>query len=239
MSKNFILIGASSAISKALIGSLDSTNTVYALTRDASNLNASDYDCHPTVLTTDTSSLSDVSDTIARIAGECHIDGVVNFCGSIVLKPMHLLTEALFRETLDINLMTSFNVAHAVTSHIKKDCQIIFLSTSAAHIGLPNHEAIAAAKYAVEGLSKSIAATYASANIRSNVLAPGLVDSPLSSDIFSSERAKAVSQKMHGLSRLGVPSDISACLRYMLLEATWMTGEVIRIDGGLSTMKSY
>ena len=116
---------------------------------------------------------------------------------------------------------------------------MVFFSTAAAHIGLPNHEAISAAKLAVEGLSKSLAASYSKSNIRSNVIAPGLIDTPLSSMIFNSDKAKATSLAMHGLPRLGQPNDITACLQWMLSEqCQWMTGEVIRIDGGLSTLKS-
>lgn len=105
---------------------------------------------------------------------------------------------------------------------------------------MPNHEAIAAAKAGVEGLSKSIAASYAGQNIRSNVIAPGLVQSNLSTPITNSKRGKALSLSLHGLNRLGEPKDIASMVKWLLdPDNNWMTGEVIRVDGGLSTTKCY
>ena len=238
MMKHYILMGAGSSIARRFMSRLDQSYKVTAMTRDPSLINISDYECNLHVAEINPHNFEEVSDCVAETSDSQHIDGVVNFCGSIVLKPMHLTSYALFKETIDINLMTSFNLAHAVTTYIKKNCHLIFFSTSAAHIGLPNHEAITAAKSAVEGLAKSLAASYAKSNLRCNVIAPGLIETPLSEKIVSSEKARSVSQAMHGLSRLGKPEDIASLLFWMLSdECQWMTGDVIRLDGGLSTVK--
>lgn len=236
--KHYILMGAGSSIARDFMTRLDESYMVTAMTRDASLINVSDYECNLRIAEINPHSFDEVAECIAETSDSQHVDGVVNFCGNIVLKPMHLTSYDLFKQTIDINLMTSFNLAHAVTTYIKKDCHLIFISTSAAHIGLPNHEAITAAKSAVEGLSMSLAASYAKANLRCNVIAPGLIETPLSENITSSEKARSFSQAMHGLSRLGKPQDISSLLFWMLSDdCQWMTGEVIRLDGGLSTMK--
>ena len=117
---------------------------------------------------------------------------------------------------------------------------MVFISTAAASLGLPNHEAIAAAKAGVEGLSRSYAASYAQQNIRSNVIAPGLIESKLAKAIVGSERGKKLSLSLHGLNRLGQPKDVAQLIHWLLQpDNQWMTGETLRIDGGLSTVKSY
>jgi 3-oxoacyl-[acyl-carrier protein] reductase len=233
---NHILMGAGSAIARQFMVQLGVDNNVTAMTRDSSLIDPGDYRCNVSVKEVDPHNFREVSECVRDVAESQSVDGVVNFCGSIVLKPIHLTSYELFKETIDINLMTSFNLAHAVTTHIKKDCNLIFFSTAAAHIGLPNHESIASAKLAVEGLAKSLAASYAKANLRCNVIAPGLVDTPMSECIFRSEKAKEVSKSMHGLDRLGKPKDLVDCLLWML-SSDWMTGSVIIVDGGLSTVK--
>ena len=236
----YVFLGAGSAIAISLMKRLPTTDTVYALTRDASALDAADFECQMHIESVDAVDFSAVASSVSAISEKETVDAVVNFCGSVSLKPMHLLSPQSWQQTLDINLTTAFNLAHAVTTYIKKDCHIILFSTAAAHIGLPNHEAIVAAKSAVEGLSRSLAASYAKSNIRCNVIAPGLVETPLTESIVKSEQARAASLSMHGLNRLGQPQDIADCLYWLLNPATqWMTGEVIRIDGGLSTVKGF
>ena len=107
---------------------------------------------------------------------------------------------------------------------------------AAAQAGVPNHAAIAAAKAGVEGLVRATAATYASRGLRINAVAPGLVETPLTARITGNEAARAASEKMHGLGRIGDPDDIAHAVRY-LLESTWTTGQVLVVDGGLSGVK--
>jgi NAD(P)-dependent dehydrogenase (short-subunit alcohol dehydrogenase family) len=116
---------------------------------------------------------------------------------------------------------------------------IVLASTVAATIGLTNHEAIAAAKGAVNGLVLSAAATYAPRNIRVNAVAPGLVKTPLASRITSSEPALKASTAMHPLGRVGEPDDVAACVAWLLDPATtWVTGQIIGIDGGLGRVRA-
>ena len=234
-----LFVGANSDIAKATIAILQPNPDLVLLTRDTTRLPAEIqqqhecYNCNPCDLT-------EIMSCFESIIKNHQIHSVVNFCGNIMLKPAAMLTHSDWQQTIEINLNTAFNVAHATTKLIKKDCSLIFFSTAAVHLGLPNHEAIAAAKAGIEGLSKSIAASYAKQSIRSNVIAPGLIESNLSTPITKSERGKALSLSLHGLKRLGQPSDIASMVKWLLdPENNWITGEVIRIDGGLSTTKCY
>ena len=168
------------------------------------------------------------------------IDGVVNLVGSILLKPAHATNDEEFRETLDLNLLTAFHVLRSgVKAMRKKGGSVVLMSSAAAAIGLVNHEAVAAAKAGVEGLARSAAATYARFGIRVNVVAPGLVDTPLAARITSNPAALEASQAMHPLGRIGRPDDVASAIAWALdPEQSWVTGQTIGVDGGLSRVRS-
>ena len=168
------------------------------------------------------------------------IHGATNLVGSIILKPAHLTTDEELEETLSLNTRSAFyTVRAAAKAMMASGGSIVLASTVAAQIGLINHEAIATAKGAVNGLVLSAAATYAPKNIRVNAVAPGLVRTPLSSKITSSELALKASTAMHPLGRVGEPDDVAACIAWLLDPATtWVTGQIIGIDGGLGRVKA-
>ncbi|MBN8558433.1 MAG: SDR family oxidoreductase, partial [Burkholderiales bacterium] len=116
---------------------------------------------------------------------------------------------------------------------------IVLCATAAARTGLANHEAIAAAKGGVMGLALSAAATYAGRNIRVNCVAPGLIDTPLAARITSNEAALKASASLHALGRIGRPEDVASGITWLLdPENSWVTGQVIGIDGGLGTVRA-
>lgn len=168
------------------------------------------------------------------------IDGVVNLCGSILLKPAHQTTDAEFFETLAANLHTAFHTVRAASrAMMETGGSIVLASSVAARIGLANHEAIAAAKGGINGLVLSAAATYAPRNIRVNAVAPGLVRTPLSARLTGSEAALKASTALHPLGRIGEPADIASMMALLLdPKNAWITGQVIGVDGGLGTVRS-
>ena len=112
------------------------------------------------------------------------------------------------------------------------------MATAAARVGLPSHEAIAAAKAGVIGLVRSAAASYAGRGIRVNAVAPGLVKTPLTEKIWSHSKSAEASRSMHALGRLGEPRDIASMICWLLQpENDWVTGQVIGIDGGLGSVR--
>jgi NAD(P)-dependent dehydrogenase (short-subunit alcohol dehydrogenase family) len=167
------------------------------------------------------------------------LDGAALLVGSILLKPAHLTRDAEFEEVLRLNLWPAFHLVKAMARAIGPDGgSVVLVSTAAATTGLPNHEAIAAAKAGVEGLARSAAATYAPKGLRVNVVAPGLVEAKMSARLFASEPARAASLAMHPLGRLGQPGDVASAVTWLLdPEQSWVTGQVIGVDGGLAHLK--
>jgi 3-oxoacyl-[acyl-carrier protein] reductase len=167
------------------------------------------------------------------------ITGAVNLAGSILLKPAHLTTAQDFDDTIGLNLRTAFALTRAAGKHMKSaGGSVVLMSSCAASIGLANHDAIAAAKAGVEGLTRAAAATYAGAGIRFNAVAPGLVATPMARRITENEGALKASVAMHPLGRIGQPDDIARAIAFLLsAESAWTTGQVLGVDGGLSRVR--
>ena len=168
------------------------------------------------------------------------IHGIVNCAGSILLKPAHLTTETEWNETINTNLTTAYATVRAGAKALgSTGGSIVLCATAAARTGFVNHEAIAAAKGGVIGLTLSAAATYAARNIRVNCVAPGLVDTPLAARITGNEAARKASAAMHALGRIGRPDDVASAIAWLLdPENNWVTGQVLGVDGGLGTLRS-
>lgn len=144
------------------------------------------------------------------------------------------------RDVLDTNLVSAFAAARAGVRGMEEGDggSIVLFSTAAVRSGIPNHEAIAAAKGGVEGLTRAVAATYAPAGIRCNAVAPGLTRTPGAERIFGSETAREASRAMHPLGRLGEPEDIASAVLWLLHpDQSWVTGQVLGVDGGLGTLR--
>jgi NAD(P)-dependent dehydrogenase (short-subunit alcohol dehydrogenase family) len=166
------------------------------------------------------------------------IDVLIHSVGSILLKPIHVITEEEFKDTINLNLTSAFLAIKAVIRGMmrRKSGSIIVISSVAASKGLRNHETISAAKGGLESMIRSAAITYASRGVRLNGVALGLVDTPLSKNakLTSSEKALEISNKMHPLGRIGTPEDIVDAILYLASDkSSWVTGTIIPIDGGL------
>ena len=170
------------------------------------------------------------------------IDGVVNCAGSILLKPAHSITDQEFADTLAINLTTAFNLLRASTRLMMRQAgggSIVLCSSVAARRGLLNHEAIAAAKAAVEGLALAAAASYARSGVRVNCVAPGLTRTELTRGLIQNEAVAKASAGLHPLGRIGEASEVASAICWLLdREQSWVTGQVIGVDGGLGHVQS-
>jgi NAD(P)-dependent dehydrogenase (short-subunit alcohol dehydrogenase family) len=177
------------------------------------------------------------AEALERIEAECGpVAGLAHAVGSIVLKPLHLLSLDDWRETYERNVTSAFVVLKAVLPKMmrRKRGSVVLFSSVAAATGLPNHEAIASAKSAIDGLVRSAAIGYSRYGIRINAVAPALTRTPLSRNLWSSEAAAAASAALHPLGRIGEADDIAAAAAYLLSEdAGWVTGQILGVDGGL------
>lgn len=178
----------------------------------------------------------DAVDDVFRQAGR--LDGVVNFSGALLLKGAHMTSKDQYRTVVDASLTTAFATVRSAAKLMKEGGSVVLVSSAAALAGFANHEAIAAAKAGIIGLTLSAAATYAPANLRFNAIAPGLVETPMTHFLTSSEQSRKVSEGMHALGRIGKPSDIASAVRFLLDPANdWITGQVLAVDGGLSSIR--
>ncbi len=226
---NYLVIAASSAIGQAVVNILVSQgDTVFTTARDNTKilpdalLDATDFDA--------------VSEVFQE-AGQ--IDGVVNCAGSLFLKSAHTTSQPQYQAVIDSSLTTAFATVRAAGLHMQAGGSVVLISSAAALVGLANHEAIAAAKAGIIGLVQSAASTYAHFNLRFNVVAPGMIDTPLTAQITANPLALNVSKAMHPLARIGTPGDVARAITFLLNpENNWITGQVLAIDGGLSRVRS-
>jgi 3-oxoacyl-[acyl-carrier protein] reductase len=238
--KNYLVISASSEIGFLTAQSLVSQGKKIFIT--AQNLEKLEHlksvlNCDGEIL--DASDFAATQTIFERaISSLGSLDGVVNFAGSVILKPAHLTSFDEYQKTIEANLTTAFSTVRASVKSLKNGGSVVLIASAAAMQGVVNHEAIAAAKGGVISLAKSAAATYAAQNIRFNVVAPGLIETKLTQKITSSESALKASKAMHALGRIGKPSDVSAMVDFLLSEkANFITGQVIGVDGGLSNLQ--
>ena len=168
------------------------------------------------------------------------LDGVVCSVGSILLKPAHLTTDEELDACLGANLKTAFATVKGTVRLLEATRgAIVLCSSAAADVGLTNHEAIAAAKAGVPALARSAAATYAPKGIRVNAVAPGLVRTPLAARLLASDALEQASAAMHPLGRIGEPEDVASAIAFLLDPAqSWLTGQVLGVDGGLATLRN-
>jgi len=170
------------------------------------------------------------------------LDGVVNCVGSILLKPAHLITDQEFADTLSTNLATAFHLVRAAAPLLMQapgGGSIVLCSSVAARRGLANHEAVAAAKAGVEGLVLAAAASYARFGVRLNCVAPGLTRTELTSSLTRNEGVARASAALHPLGRVGEPADVASAICWLLdREQSWVTGQVIAVDGGLGRVQA-
>lgn len=169
------------------------------------------------------------------------LDGLMYCPGTISLKPFHRISADDFARDLQVNLLAAVHALQSAQPALKASgsASVVLFSTIAVAQGMPFHASIAAAKGAVEGLARSLAAEW-SPTIRVNVIAPSLTDTPLAESLLSDDTKRAAAAKRHPLQQVGDANDIVALVDFLLSDhSRFMTGQILRPDGGLSSVRLF
>lgn len=223
MKKNIVIVGGSHGVGEALVKKLNGSTELYTFCRTP--VEASHYT--PYDVLTQELPLEGLPESI---------DGLVYCPGSINLRPFHLLKDEDWQNEWQINVMGAVKVLRALYPRLKKSdkASVVLFSTVAVQKGMPFHASIAASKGALEGVTRSLAAEWAP-QIRVNAIAPSLLDTPLAAKLTSNAKIREQSVEKHPLKRLGTADDVAAAASYLLSsESSWMTGQILAVDGGMS-----
>ena len=167
------------------------------------------------------------------------IDGFVYCPGTINLRPFRSLKLETFRSDLELNLIGAIKTLQVIFSKLQQSpsASIIFYSTVAVKTGMPFHSSVSSSKSALEGLTRSLAAEFAP-KIRVNCIAPSIVNTPLANKFLNTEDKIEKAAARHPLNKIGTAKEIAQLTQYLLDEKSkWVTGQVINIDGGISSVK--
>ncbi|MEO1513693.1 MAG: SDR family oxidoreductase [Bacteroidota bacterium] len=231
MDKNIVVFGGSSGIGLSLVQQLlDKGYNLSVVSRTGDNLAS---------LGVQHIAADVLTDDLKGLPLPDRIDGLAYCPGSITLKPFRSLKPEQFRSDYEINVIGAVRALQACQRKMKASdsASVVLFSTVAVGQGMPFHSSIAAAKGAVEGLTRSLAAEWAP-RIRVNCIAPSLTDTPLAAKLLSSEEKKEASANRHPLRKVGESRDVAALAAFLLSEqANWISGQLIGIDGGMSTLR--
>jgi NAD(P)-dependent dehydrogenase (short-subunit alcohol dehydrogenase family) len=236
----YLVLGGSGGIGSEVARTLAASGArVMATGRDSGRLEALAGAAEVATLSHDARNFEEVeaavSQTVERFG---RLDGAVNCVGSLLLKPLQATSPEEFDDVVRTSLYSAFNLLKAAGAPMRKEGgSVVLVSSAAAGVGMRSHEAIAAAKAGIEGLARSAAASYARNGIRVNAVAPGLTETPLTEHMTTNEARRKASESAHPLGRLGAPKDIAAAICW-LLDQTWITGQVLGVDGGLARVRS-
>ncbi|NDD58281.1 MAG: SDR family oxidoreductase [Chlamydiae bacterium] len=239
----YAIFGASGGIGSYLASSLSKKgHTVYLLGRHEEKLIPLAQQLSQPFKIVDPHSDEAVANVLKQILSEQgSLAGVASCIGSFFIKPLHMTSVSEFKEVLQTNLISSFTILKSACHLLseQKKGSIVLCSSTAALAGLSNHEAISAAKGAIASMVRSAAASYASKGVRVNAVAPGLTRTPLAHSITSSEISLKASTAFHPIGRIGEASDVANAIEWLLNEnSSWITGDVIAVDGGLSSLRT-
>ena len=234
--KNFLIVGGTSGIGLNVAQRLyeEDANVIVAARNQTEEVQSYGFQFIQVDLLND-----DVKEAFKALPETLH--GLVYTPGSITLKPFQALKEDQIQSDFNVNVMGAIKATQGALKSLKKggDASVVFYSTVATQVGMPYHVSVATAKAALEGLGKSLAAELVKSNIRVNVVAPSLTNSPLASNLLSTEEKQQSSNQRHPIGRYGEVKDIAGITQFLLSDdASWITGQVIGVDGGLSGIRS-
>ena len=237
MSDKYLIFGATGAIGSSLAAQLkESSHDVHLIARNEDEVKviAEELSC--------SYSVADVLeenfiDKVKTDTSDFDVKGIAYCVGSIDLKPLKRVTENDLNTCMKLNLYSAIEVIKGFQEELKKNSgSIVLFSSVAAQKGFTNHTIIATAKAAIEGLTVTLAAEFAP-NIRINCVAPSLTNSKIARSMLKNPIVAEALAKAHPLKRVGEGKDSAALAKFLLTEeSSWVTGQVIGVDGGRSSL---
>ena len=214
MKKNILIIGSNSDIAKSL--TFGAQYNFINLSSKTSDFNILDPTTFPEIK---------------------ELDGLVYFPGSINLRPFNSIKKTDFQKDYEINVVGLINVLQNYYPIFNNNSSLVFISSIAAKMGLKFHASIAMCKAAIESLTRTLAAEFAP-KLRVNCVSPSLIETKLSSRILRNEQTKNKIINDNPLKRIGQPEDVSNMIEFLISDkSSWINGQTIHIDGGLSKLK--
>ena len=231
MKKNILIIGGSSGIGRALVDLLVPEHNIYVASRSNESLANTGVTHISYDVMNDALDLSNLPE---------QLDGFVYCPGSINLRPFRGLKPQTFQDDFSLNVLGAVKSIQAVLPLLQKSpkASLVFYSSVAVSTGMPFHASVAAAKGALEGLTRSLAAEYAP-KFRVNCIAPSLTDTPLADKFLNNEAKLEKAQERHPLKQVGSAKNIAQMTAFLLgEESQWMTGQILHVDGGIGDLKT-
>ncbi len=228
MQASYLVVGGSKGIGKATAQLLlEQGHRVHIIARTAPDWEGG-YQFHAV----------DVLDgTLPDLEGG--LDGLIYCPGSINLKPFKGLKQTDFQTDFDINVLGAVRVLQHYYPQLKDSdkASVVLFSTVAVQTGMAFHASISAAKGAVEGLVRSLAAEW-SPTIRVNGIAPSIMQTELAARLLRNEKQITAAEERHPLNRIGQAEDGAALASFLLQPSSgWITGQIIGLDGGMSAVR--
>lgn len=242
MLKIALVTGATGGLGQAVAHRLQQAGwSLIVTSRDQSKLTAI-YGNQHLQIATDCSSYQGARHIFEIAQAHQQIPTVLAHCvGNVRLGALHRMSENDFNECLSANLISAFHTLAAFIGQLREadlTGAAVLVSSAAARIGTPNHEAVSAAKAGLEGLVRGAAATAAPAGIRVNAVAPGIMDSPAANRVLSSENARIAAAKQYPLPGIGTTAEVADLMLWLLSDqASRVTGQTWAIDAGFSTIR--